>query len=476
MGLNMRYIAILMAFTLSLNINAAQSVYNIFADTNNIYSSSLNNTTNSFSLNNSGSLSYSRKDISSLFSKDIMNKVNYFGVTYSRDIKYMQGANAGVGVLFPNIKSFVKIENKGYSFFDNFLVNSFTIEFYLNPYKIRMNSKVLSKTSIYQDGDTSKYAGIRANIIDGRLVWQFNNLFMYNGKYTNVTLSEGEYLKENEWRHHSISFDSKTGKLVKYIDGLEDQVIYLTSTGDRMGSPYVLDISNISIAPIYLGQGFIGGMDGFYFSPDYKRDFNLEKYLPSGEVLSKVMQFNSDNIFIDEINYIAKTTNATGVYVYYRTSNEYFSEEDSNIEWTLLDSTNNIIMSPKTKYIQVKALLESDSSMEYTPSLNKVEIVYHEGRSPQAPTNLKAIVANNSIVLNWEGSHENVTGYKIYYGTKSGIYNDYNPIIVNGNQTEYVINNLEYGKLYYFRVTTIGGEGGDIESEFSSEVYARPFH
>ena len=109
MGLNMRYIAILMAFTLSLNINAAQSVYNIFADTNNIYSSSLNNTTNSFSLNNSGSLSYSRKDISSLFSKDIMNKVNYSGVTYSRDIKYMQGANAGVGVLFPNIKSFVKI-------------------------------------------------------------------------------------------------------------------------------------------------------------------------------------------------------------------------------------------------------------------------------------------------------------------------------------------------------------------------------
>ena len=449
----MRYIAILMAFTLSLNINAAQSIYNIFADTNNIYSSSLNNITNSFSLNNTGNLSY-RKDISSLFSKDIMNKINYSGITYSKDIKFMGGANSGVGILFPNIKSFVKIENKGYSFFDNFLVNSFTIEFYLNPYKIRMNSK----------------------IIDGRLVWQFNNLFMYDGKYTNVTLAEGDYLKENEWRHHSVSFDSKTGKLVKYIDGLEDQVIYLTSTGDRMGSPYVLDISKISVAPIYLGQGFIGGMDRFYFSPDYKRTFNLEKYLPSGEVLSKVMQFNSDNIFIDEINYIAKTTNATGVYVYYRTSNEYFSEEDSNIEWTLLDSTNNIISSPKTKYVQVKALLESDSSMEYSPSLNKVEIIYHEGIAPQAPTNLNAIVANNSIVLDWEGSHEKVSGYKIYYGTKSGIYNDYETIIVDGNQTEYVINNLEYGKLYYFRVTTIGGEGGDIESEFSSEVYARPFH
>ena len=136
-----------MAFTLSLNINAAQSIYNIFADTNNIYSSSLNNITNSFSLNNSGSLSYN-KNISSLFSKDIMNKVNYSGVTYSKDIKFMKGANTGIGVLFPNIKSFVKIENKGYSFFFFFLINSFTIEFYLNPYKIRMNSQVLSKTSI----------------------------------------------------------------------------------------------------------------------------------------------------------------------------------------------------------------------------------------------------------------------------------------------------------------------------------------
>ena len=84
---------------------------------------------------------------------------------------------------------------------------------------------------------------------------------------------------------------------------------------------------------------------------------------------------------------------------------------------------------------------------------------------------------NNSIILKWEGSHENVSGYKIYYGTKSGVYNnaEHTPIVV-GNQTEYLLEGLNPEEVYYFRVTAIGGEGGNIESGFSEEVYARPVH
>ena len=93
---------------------------------------------------------------------------------------------------------------------------------------------------------------------------------------------------------------------------------------------------------------------------------------------------------------------------------------------------------------------------------------------PKNPINLTAIAVNNSVVLKWDGSHENITGYKIYYGTKSGIYNnaDNIPIII-GNQNEYVINGLKNGEIYYFAVTAIGGEGGNIESNFSKEVFVR---
>uniref|UniRef100_UPI003D7ECBA0 LamG-like jellyroll fold domain-containing protein n=1 Tax=Brachyspira sp. TaxID=1977261 RepID=UPI003D7ECBA0 len=250
----MRYINIIL-FILCINLNG--EVYNIFSNGNGIYYSSLDNSANGFVLNNSLTRNYNNLEISEIFESSIVNSVNYSGVSYSKDIKFIDGVLGGKAVLLPDGKSFVKMDNRGYAYSSEDSINSFTIEFYLNPYQIRMNSKVLSKISIYNNGNSSEYSGVRASIIDGKLVWRFDNLFMYNGQYSNITLSAGESLKPNEWRHHSVSFDAKTGKLVKYIDGLEEEVLYLTSSGDINGSPYMLNINNIIYDPLYLGQGFI---------------------------------------------------------------------------------------------------------------------------------------------------------------------------------------------------------------------------
>ena len=467
----MHYIKVIIIFILCINLNA--EVYNIFSNNNNIYYSSLNSDAKGFVLNNSLIKNNNTLEISELFEPSIANSIVYDSVYYSKDIKYIEGVSGGKAVLLPNGKSFIKIDNKGYFYSKENSVNSFTIEFYLNPYQIRMNSKVLSKIAIYNDGDgeRSKYSGIRASIIDGKLVWQFNNLFMYEGEYSNITLPAGESLKPNEWRHHSISFDAKTGKLVKYIDGLEEEVFYLTSTGDINGSPYAFNINNIIYDPLYLGQGFIGAIDSFSFTPNFKKNFNLYKYLRNGELISEVIDLKDNHIFIDSINYKADISNGTYIDIYYRISDNYFLPEDNSVEWKFLDVKN--IMS-SGRYIQIRAVLESNSERNISPILNNVEIVYHKAKMPNNPVNLTAMAVNNSVVLRWDGSHENITGYKIYYGTKSGIYNnaDNIPIII-GNQNEYVINGLKNGEIYYFAVTAIGGEGGNIESNFSEEVFAR---
>ena len=131
--------------------------------------------------------------------------------------------------------------------------------------------------------------------------------------------------------------------------------------------------------------------------------------------------------------------------------------------------------SKKIKYIQLKAVLETDNKRDKTPVLEAIKVGYHLPKKPLKPINIKATPLNGSIMLQWEGSHEDISGYKIYYGTESGIYNNANnePIIVD-DINEYIIDNLDNNEIYYFRVTTIGGEGGNIESDFSEEVYARP--
>ncbi|MEI0489322.1 fibronectin type III domain-containing protein [Brachyspira pulli] len=478
----MRYISIFITFILFFTVNLNAAVYDVFSDTNNIYYSTLYNITNSYILNN-GTLSSDKLDsIPSIFGHSILGSTYSHGISYSPDIKYAEGANGGNAIFFPNIRSYVKIDHyiNDDSIDEYNTMTSFTIEFYLNPYRVRMNSQVLSKMAIYNDNGATKYSGIRANIINGRLVWQFNNLFSYNGKYTNVTLSQGEYLKENEWRHHSISFDASTGKLVKYIDGLEEEVVYLTSTGDKTGSPYIAEFDNIKLDPLYLGQGFIGGMDLFYFTPTYKQNFNLYKYSLDGEIISKVIDFNDKNTFIDAINYTGKYTNGSYIDLYYRTSDYYFAPDDNNIAWQLLNSyiNTNVSNSNSVRYMQIRAVLKSNVDRNITPTLNNVDIVYHKGRLPQVPVNLTATaVNNNSVVLRWEGDHKDIVGYKIYYGTKSGVYNEaeHTPIIV-GNQNEYYVEGLKENEVYYFTITAIGGESGDIESGFSKEVYVRAVH
>lgn len=466
----MRYINIIL-FILCINLNG--EVYNIFSNGNDIYYSSLDNSSNGFVLNNSLTRNYnSNFEISEIFESSIASSINYNGVSYSKDIKFIDGVLGGKAVLLPDGKSFVKMDNRGYAYSSEDSINSFTIEFYLNPYQIRMNSKVLSKISIYNNGNSTEYSGVRASIIDGKLVWRFDNLFMYNGQYSNITLSAGESLKPNEWRHHSVSFDAKTGKLVKYIDGLEEEVLYLTSSGDINGSPYMLNINNIIYDPLYLGQGFIGGIDAFSFTPIFKKNFNLYKYLKNGEIISEVIDFTNNNIFIDSINYRANIANGTYIDIYYRISDSYFLPEDNFVEWRRLNGNN--IINERGRYIQIRTEFQSDTERNISPVLNDMEIVYHNGKAPQKPINLTATAVNNSAVLRWEGSHENITGYKIYYGTKSGIYNnaDNIPIIV-GNQTEYVVNGLRNGETYYFTITAIGGEGGNIESAFAEEVFVR---
>ena len=129
-----------------------------------------------------------------------------------------------------------------------------------------------------------------------------------------------------------------------------------------------------------------------------------------------------------------------------------------------------------TRYVQVRAVLKSNVDRNVTPVLNNVSINYHNPEKPLVPSNLTATAINGtSVMLKWNGSHENISGYKIYYGTKSGVYNEaqYTPIVIE-NVQEYTIEGLQEGRVYYFTVTAIGGEGGNIESGFSEEVYVRP--
>ncbi len=76
-------------------------------------------------------------------------------------------------------------------------------------------------------------------------------------------------------------------------------------------------------------------------------------------------------------------------------------------------------------------------------------------------------VAQGGVIkLEWDANTEpGVSGYKVYYGTTSGTYDN---SIDAGNSTEFVLSGLSKGQTYYIAVTAY--DGSSKESGFSNEV------
>lgn len=88
-----------------------------------------------------------------------------------------------------------------------------------------------------------------------------------------------------------------------------------------------------------------------------------------------------------------------------------------------------------------------------------------------APTQFfKVPLPNQSVLLSWDASPPEVTGFRVYWGTNSSIY----PHSADaGFNTNYTVAALLPGSVYYFAATAYNNDG--LESVFSDEVsYAVP--
>lgn len=62
-----------------------------------------------------------------------------------------------------------------------------------------------------------------------------------------------------------------------------------------------------------------------------------------------------------------------------------------------------------------------------------------------------------------------MSGYRVYFGTSSGNYDQsFGTGVATGKVTSYALNGLQHGKLYYFAVTTVDSAGR--ESSYSNEA------
>ncbi|MCK5267462.1 MAG: hypothetical protein KAR07_04795 [Spirochaetes bacterium] len=363
-------------------------------------------------------------------------------------------------------------------------IGSFTIEFWLKPFSVFDNEIIFEKYGPFTiDSGETLFGGIRCLFKNHRVEWQFKNFFRDAlGTYYNFSLKGFTATHLKTWAHVAISYDHFSGKLTKWVNGVEDDVIWATVTGKYGGSPLIPAFHKNLVTYPKIAHSYLGNMDELRISRTARKKYNLTKYVnKSGFILSKVKDLGSNHSRVKGIYANGRFPAGTTVFLEYRISDNYFRQNSDFLPWKrITNKADNIDGRAFGRYVQWRAVLHGVGSGRYSPHISSVNVDYITARNILRPVGLSAASGDGKIFLKWSGNTDKIKGYKIYFGYEKGEYlAPKSPIYVpldrlKKSHPEYVIYGLENDRLYYIRISAYDRLGNGHESAFSREVFVRP--
>ena len=381
--------------------------------------------------------------------------------------------------------------NPGTFFGSEGLNGSFSLEFWLCP-SISENGETIIEWDTSKNVDNRlQYQAFSAFFNRGTLEWNFLNFFdntMVPNIEKNINLKGTTKIIPDTWSHHVISYDCETGILEYIVNGITEDLKYITSDGTENG-----DIALILLgepAKVKFGTEFTGKIDDIRISrkPYTVAEFqNAEnagaighvQYLPEGGYFVTKPLEASRGARLTKITAEMSETAETEISLYIRGGNNYYGWTDTTPQWIPVENGEEI-KDISGLYFQVAAELFPDGEGEVTPSITDITLTYEEIPEPLPPFVVKAKASNGKVTVSWNYSvDDTVGGYYLYYGNRPGEYlgrvaiEGSSPIDV-GNSSSFTVTGLENGKIYYFAVAAYSIYDEEIIGELSKEVFARP--
>jgi hypothetical protein len=410
-------------------------------------------------------------------------------------------------------------------------IRDFTLEFWLYPMNMENGEQILTWTSTRLNSRKEQvYQRIQCVAVRNKLEWTFPDFFSTPGESRRLTFSlKGTSpIAPRTWSHHLIRFDSGTGLLEYLVDGIPEDILYMTSTGHEGGEVYTPSIGEEG--RLVLGGRFTGLMDEFRLYGAFVDQPLPKKYSGrKGRMETRIMDLGEESsriIRVDafggrtssagkiwEPGRISGTIGSTPVPVHGMTTvsatsaNEYsgsvsfdFADDSairffirtgdtpylkSNTAWRSFEPGTELDGGLKGdsfrgRFVQLAAEFYPSGDEETTPYLEELRITYVPDEPPHPPSVVTAIARDGAVELSWRPSpSRDVEGYLVYYGTNRGEYFGEDAIpgsspINVGKRTSVHIDGLKNGVLYYFAVSAYDRVNASHAGEFSREVTARP--
>ncbi len=296
-----------------------------------------------------------------------------------------------------------------------------------------------------------------------------------------IKLESFNRLIPEKWNHINLNYDSNSGIIKCYINGNEEAIIIATEDGKKDSTIMNLKFNKANRCIITIAPSFYGAIDEFCIIKNNQVSNNKLYESNTGQIISKVHNFGSGGISLEKIKTNDEKEYKSDIYYYIRYSNEPFDNDDTfsgNIKWHLINKNFNLI---KFKYFQWKVLLYAGEDYNFSPKFKSITLIFNNDEPPAKPAGLKIILEDNDVKLKWFLNQEtDLKGFKIYYGTKSNYYfgidaNEGKSPIDIGLTDKFTITGLKNNFIYYFSITAYDDEEHTHESDFSDEVYIRPY-
>jgi len=379
-------------------------------------------------------------------------------------------------------------------------LKDFTIEFWMYPLNMENGEQIFTWVSTLPD-KANRIQRIDCFVAKNKMSWSFTNFFnsVNDSKKQNIEFSNLTPIIPKTWSHHLIRFDATTGMLEYIVDGKSEAVVYATATGRENSEVYDPVIG--SNGRFLLGERFSGLIDEFKIHSICAGRSSIQRYATGGgRIETRAIDLGANASGVVRINASGGRTSIRGAKVQneYRENGRFKFSDDGELNFFiragenpyLLRNSPWVMFTPGSdisgvsgRYAQIAVDFYPSSDGECSPYLEQIHIVFHQGEPPMPPRNLTAIACDGGVLLRWRNSITSGTaGYLVYYSAVRGelFGNDStsgaSPIDV-GLTSNFYVDGLKNGTLYYFRVAAYDLITGDINpnvGEFSAEVTARP--
>ncbi len=387
------------------------------------------------------------------------------------------------GVFRGDEKGVILYPEKGALFSPGNLIDSFTIEFWLNPSRFSEDAVIFSYSGTLRD-ETGNIIPqeLLGTLKDRKITWEFRNFFYSEGVETYISLTGLSPIIPDIWHHHLIRYDSSTGIIEYLVDGKPEAIKYSTSSGNEDITVLSPLISSLGTPSLNLGKNFTGFMDEVRISDFFVESPVIYRYQETrGNVVSQTIDLGRAGSKLEKISVIREIPEDSAIFFYYKISDK-LADMSEETEWYNFHPGERLISKNRGRYLKIRLELEPDGEEILSPLIFDVVIQYEKNLKPLAPSYLNAEGADESVILTWPSMGEpDVRGYLLYYGTSKGNYfgsgalEGDSPILISGKTiNSYTVHGLENGRLYYFSIAAFDDAGTELPGNFSNEITSRP--